>query len=267
MWLWEMVFVCGQFARSTSGKIDVKFLGILEIERKTDILAFAAFLISILSIGYNVKSFVQGSNAVLFPPASLVVAAVKYERGGPSYISLISSFSYSNKANKDYSSIIMNEVANFKIGSKTPALGWNAFVGATTDTSVLDLTGTIKPIFRNIAAPFVVTGGNGESHETLLTSQTIACRVNQDGCDEDYNFVKVTEFSREFVAVREEGGPSSVPFEVQLAAELIGQGVWRGAEREVVRCVIMIRLKDLADLEDDSIGYFARPCVNNLVNE
>jgi hypothetical protein len=238
----------------------MKLLGVLEIDNKTDVLAFTAFLISVVTLSYTFKSFIEGADIMLFEPPSIVVAAAQYETDGPPYVVLISRFSYLNKGDKDYSAIVTSEKAKFRIGDQWIEHDWNAFVASTTAAGVFNLGGKIKPIFRDVAAPFVVAGGDSKSHETFLAPRTITCPSADAGCDENRNFAKLDSFISEFVPLMQEGGPKALPFEVTLTAETAGEGLLRDDAREEVKCVAMIRLQDIRSLQGERDPFFTRPC-------
>jgi|GEM_PF-6941364 len=50
----------------------LKVFGILEIGRKTDILAFAAFFLSISSLVYQTVGFIRGPDVALIGPRQVI---------------------------------------------------------------------------------------------------------------------------------------------------------------------------------------------------
>jgi len=239
----------------------MKLLGILEIENRTDILAFAAFLMSLLSVGYTIKTFLVGSNVILFRPNSVIFVAVKYHNLSDPYIATIANFSYSNDGDRGYSSIVMRESVEFTVNGNVIEQDWHAFVATTTQQGIFNLSGEIVPVFKDAAAPFVLDGGNSQSHETFMASRTVACVTNQDGCDVDRAFVTVENFTRHFKRLRE-GSQETMPFRVTLTSDIRGDGIFRGSDTEHVKCVLMIRVQDLDSLQNETSGYFSRPCVD-----
>lgn len=248
----------------------MKFFGILEIENKTDILAFTAFLISLISIGYTIKSFVQGASINLFQPTSLIVAASSFEEEGERYIVSIARFAYANKGDKGYSAMIMDEKIRFKIRSsesdkdeeKLITQDWHAFVATTTKEGVFNLSSEIEPVFKSEAAPFVLPGGDSESHETFFASRPIFCKTDQ-ACDEGRNYVKLHEFRLMYDLFKEkkENTDRAFPFMVTLESHVEGEGLL-GQENEKIRnCTVMVRARDIDDLIDRDKGYFSLPCI------
>ena len=250
----------------------MKFFGILEIENKTDILAFAAFLMSMLSILYTVNSFVSGSDVVLFAPSAIIVISVNYEKVNQNdsqsepdnidrYIAMIARFSYSNRGAVDYSSMITNEKINFEIGDKNIEQDWHAFVATKIQSGFFDLSADIEPVFRDFASPFVLKGGSTRSHETFFASRTVMCNNNDETCEADRNYVPLTVFLEKFQSLKEESGPNVIPFDVELVSRVVGEGPFRTTNFEKVTCRIMIRLQDIENIEEEDKRYFSRPCV------
>ena len=248
----------------------MKIFGILEIENRTDILAFTAFLISLISIGYAIKAFVQGASVNLFQPTSLIIAASSYDEGGERYIVSIARFAYANSGKQGYSALITDEKIRFKIRKEEPekektiTQDWHAFVATTTKEGVFNLSSQIKPVFKSEAAPFVLPGGESESHETFLASRPIYCRTDQS-CNEDHNYVTVDEFRWTFdkFMEKQENADRPFPFMVTLVSHVEGEGVLGLHKIKTRNCTIMVRAKDIDGLidEHEDKGFFTLPCI------
>ncbi len=94
----------------------IKLLGI-EIDRKTDILALAAFLISVSTIIYTISIFIQGHKVNLIPPETIMLKKETYETDGEPYIAVIATMAYVNSSKGGFNVVIKKEKVSFKIKS------------------------------------------------------------------------------------------------------------------------------------------------------
>ena len=82
----------------------------IEIERKTDILAAAAFVLAILGVLWQVWAFAQGAKVNIFPTDQLLimnseVLKKNFPRGGP-YVLFSATMSYVNQGQAGYNATI-----------------------------------------------------------------------------------------------------------------------------------------------------------------
>lgn len=159
----------------------MKFLGI-EIERRTDILAMAAFLISIGSIIGQLALLIRGADIVLDGPRQ-VVLLFEEPMGGRGYLNVISSQIYVNKGTPGYDDILKREalLLQFKehhIELKAQESVWST---ATGDKLILKQ--------RTQWKPEKINAGDFVSNETLFVPYPSHGSLNRDK-----NFVGVSQF-------------------------------------------------------------------------
>lgn len=163
--------------------MNIRFLGI-EIERKTDILAFAAFLISLSSIIYQISVFFSGPQVTLAKPRQVVLYMLPAPDAKEHRLILISTVAYVNKGQTGNNAVVLQESVSFSLEGKPYVYTWHQFVSlamvptpATTDTPD---GRKIEIVQSRTAAPFVVPGGGAEAHETLF-----AARFDEDFVDQE----------------------------------------------------------------------------------
>ena len=140
--------------------MSIKILGI-EVERKTDILALAAFVISISSIFAQTINLLQGPDVVLENPKQILFKSEAYS-DGVEYLRISANLVYLNKGSPGYDDIIKGEEAFVRIGDVTFSLAAQDYVKSTNNNEVL----TIEII--SAADPVQVKSGGIESHETYF---------------------------------------------------------------------------------------------------
>lgn len=226
----------------------MKFIG-LEIQNKTDILAFTAFLISLLSISYNVKTFLSGARIELIEPSSAVLIATASPATKDAVLTAIVRYSYVNTGETGYSALIDRETARFTPpGLEELTLTWHVFVVTTTEDAIERLGGKLIPRIESSAAPFVLSGGGSTSHETFLAPQK--------------NHIAVSDFVNAFEMLRKEGSFGTLPLKIFLSARIQNHGIFRRRIHLTKTCTVQIRLQDLEALQNpEGRGYVARPCL------
>ena len=254
----------------------------LEINRKTDVLAVTAFLISVVSLSYSFRLFLQGAEMVLFQPTSLIIAAANYTRddgganGDDRYLVFITRFAYSNKGAVGYSGLVLGEYLDFRLSKRGPNASrseesellthdWHAFVATTTKDGVFSVSSEMTPEFKSEAAPFVLAGGSSLSHETYFAARPRVCSGSGTLCEENRNFVPLADFLKWLRPLRlEDGGEEAIEFGVTLRAVVEGEGAFRGRSAKRRTCTTYLRSQDYDALLDPAISYTALPCLEGI---
>lgn len=190
----------------TELKGGVRFLGI-EIERKTDILAASAFVISIAGILYQLLGFFERPGIVQFPPEQLLFFSEK--SGNGYYVHAGAQVSYVNKGREGKNAVVKLERMVFDLGDKTYELKWQFFdqFGNNGD----QLTHADKP---EPALPIVLRAGEAISKETHFAPRTLPV-VDQGDLTTAYkNFLPWNDFIAELSKVKE--------LDVRIISELYG---------------------------------------------
>jgi len=99
----------------------------LRIERKTDILAFAAFLIAITGTANQIFHEARGPNIKLFQPNGIIFHFFDYGNE-KKFLRLGLRSSYINSARRDYTGVVLNEYIVFEINDKKYKQVWGDLV-------------------------------------------------------------------------------------------------------------------------------------------
>jgi hypothetical protein len=201
-----------------------RFLG-LEIGRKTEILALAAFLMSISGAMWQIQSYLSGPVVRLFPSDQIVVTNANklgraYEGEQP-IVRFIAILPYVNQGASGYNAIIRRESIQVLIGDRTYEHRWYAFVTSDVKDGALD----VKK--ESDARPFALPAGSSVSHETLFAPWEVDCEPNQKGCNPARNFLTWDAFLADVVTLKR--------MEVVTTAEIYSHSSVRS------RCTILFR--------------------------
>lgn len=136
----------------------MKFLGI-EIERKTDILAMAAFLISTGSIIGQVALLLRGADVILDGPRQIVLFFGE-RMGSKNYLNAISTGIYVNRGTPGYDDILKSEKLHLRLNKQEIQLRAQHSVESTREGD--------KLVFQRKTPwkPARIGAGDFVSHET-----------------------------------------------------------------------------------------------------
>jgi hypothetical protein len=136
----------------------------LEISRRTDILALAAFMISLGGITYQFYIFFEGADVKLFPPQKVSLSAYSLPNSAAGEIVVVNSaMSYVNRGRIGHNAIIKSESVTFKIGEEEYEQKWLNFESWDLKDSKLERKQ------KGDAYPVPVNAGSGESHSTSFS--------------------------------------------------------------------------------------------------
>jgi hypothetical protein len=192
----------------------MKILGI-EIERKTDILAMAAFLISMSSILGQFALLIRGADIALDGPRQ-VALLFEEPTSGRGYLNAISTQIYVNNGTPGYDDILKAEELTLQAKGQTISLKAHESVSSTDSGD--------KLIFRQRAQwkPEKIKAGDFLSNETLFVPYP-----TRDALKRDANFIGAKEF-KSFLGLANE-------LKIALKAETYG------GETIVSECYIATR--------------------------
>jgi hypothetical protein len=149
----------------------MKVLG-LEVATKTDILALAAFLISLTTASYQLFSFLAGPQVIIAHPRQVLLYFSATADSPDKQLNIISTLSYVNRANSGNNAVVLDERVKFSLGDTNYVYSWHEFVVTRFQESQLEwhLEGERRLMIdgAQTAGPFVVNGGGATSHETLF---------------------------------------------------------------------------------------------------
>jgi len=166
-----------------------KFLG-LEVERKTDVLAATAFLLSVIGIGYQVLNFMRGPDVVVFPSTQLLIMPFTYSTANTNeYVRFAADFAYVNKGEAGYNAIIKSEKIRFTLGTNVYEQQWQSFESFTSTNN-----GSLVSISSSIVQFQTVNGGGCVSHETLFAPRSTILNKSDKYVTDFNNFLTWNEF-------------------------------------------------------------------------
>lgn len=139
----------------------IKIFGIelIEIEKKTDVLAFAAFVISIGGLITQSVNLLKGSEVLLEPPKQIVFYEYKHSET-KKYLAISAMMTYLNMGSSGYNDITKIEEAFIFIGDKTIKLTAQKFTSSSREGEKLIFKKTIDSV------PVQIKSGSVVSHET-----------------------------------------------------------------------------------------------------
>lgn len=173
----------------------LRFVGLL-VERKTDVLALTAFLISATTITINIWALARGPEVRVVNPGSYVLFEnVCYEAP---FIQFVFNLSYINAASKDFSDTLLEEYAVIRISGDTYGFS-SEFIGETSSSSKFDTLENVDcgrlignevaalpgMVVRQISEPHPVQlqGASGFGHTVVFTPYQKLCSEKKVSCD------------------------------------------------------------------------------------
>jgi hypothetical protein len=182
--------------------MSIRFLGI-EVDRKTDILALAAFLMALAGILYQFVGYLEGPDVKLFPPEQVLIFTKKMV--SDEYVVFAAPMAYVNKGQPGYNAAIKSESIRYKLGGKTYEQKWQEFVYTGSTDNELEVTK------QSDAHPLAINAGSTLSHETRFSPRSIRIKGNQDQ-DLNKNYMRWEDFLKEIATIKE--------LELELCAEV-----------------------------------------------
>jgi hypothetical protein len=186
-------------------KSGFRFLGI-EIARKTDILAAAAFLISIMGVSYQLYGFAASPTIVQFPPEQLLFFPEK--SGNGIYVHGGAQVTYVNKGREGKTAVVKLQRMIFDLQGKTYELKWQYFDNFSNAGNQLVRLEKPEP-----AVPIVIKAGEAVTKETHFSPRTLPV-VSQNDSTPYKNFLSWDQFVSELAKVKE--------LDVRIVSEFFG---------------------------------------------
>lgn len=167
----------------------------LEIERKTDILAFAAFLLALSSVIYQIHSFLKGPDVKMFPPEQVFITAFSYPGTG-FYVRFGARLAYVNEGRLGYNDVLRRESMFYSLGGKEYEQTWQTFESFDLKESKL------IPHYISDAHPITINAGSAVSHETYFAPRSVRCTSANRDCNKWKNYLKWDDFIKELSKVQ-----------------------------------------------------------------
>ncbi|WP_375589009.1 hypothetical protein ABWH89_18950 [Hoeflea alexandrii] len=140
----------------------------IQIERKTDILALSAFLLSAGGIatqaGLFLYVFWRGPVVEMFPPERILIRANDLNRLEDTWVRIGSRMAYTNSGSVGYNTVLRKEIIKLEIDGKIYRQSWQSF---ETFDYVDD---TLVSVKSEPANPIPVVAGSALAHDTYFFS-------------------------------------------------------------------------------------------------
>jgi hypothetical protein len=207
----------------------------LKVARKTEIIALAAFMISISGVLWQLLNYARGPVIGLFPSDQVTMtAANKLGRnyaGQDNLFALIATMAYVNEGDTGKNGVIRREYIAFDLGDRHIEHRWYEF--GTSDVQ----DGSISFKRSGEASPLPLTAGSAISHETLFAAWENDCEKMPAGCDVGGNFVKWDDFLKAIKANNQ--------LVISTSADIYP------SKRLTASCVVRLRAWEIAILEKE----------------
>src|SRR5262245_59350604 len=131
----------------TSSRERINLLGI-QIERKTDILAFAAFLLSLSSIAYQGASMLRGARVTLLAPRQVTIYLRQFGHESEDYLTFLTSMEYVNSGPPGMNDVVAEESVSFTLAGRSYTHVWHQFVSAVDRKEEGEGSGSPKGDYR-----------------------------------------------------------------------------------------------------------------------
>lgn len=152
-------------------------MAFLKISRQTDILALAAFLLSLSGVIYQVSMFVRGPVVTLHPPQQVLIFAYTPPQGIEAIVRFNARMTYVNTGHVEHNAVVKRESMTFKLGDEKFTQEWESFAIPVPHSP--ELTWDKK----DEAHPVPVNAKSSESHQTSFTPYPIR------GIDDNRKFI------------------------------------------------------------------------------
>ena len=138
----------------------MKMFGI-EIERKTDILAFAAFVMSVGGLLMQMINLIKGPDIVMEPPRQILIESIENDKK-ITHIRFSAKLIYLNKGSPGYDDIVKSETAVVIIGDRNIQFQAIKYIVSKVENNKLKIASLSD------ADPVQVKSGQVVSHETYF---------------------------------------------------------------------------------------------------
>ena len=165
----------------------------IQVDKKTDVLALSAFLLSVAGIISQLLILsvvtLRGTAVSLFNPDQVLFKADAFEKDGERYLRIGARMAYTNSGATGYTAVIKRETVTMDFGSGFAVRQqWQSF--ETFDIVDQKLTS----IERKPANPMPIEAGSAESHDTYFVPFREWCDQGAKECDEWRNYLSWSGF-------------------------------------------------------------------------
>jgi len=210
-------------------------LGPLSISRTTDILAFVAFILSVIGLIAELRDYVRGPDIVLLPPEQIVIgnSSKLGQNFGSDVVVITATMSYVNVAPPGFNAAIGKEYLRFTFDGREYQYFGHEFGTVGYDSEKKKDRYVKKEDF----GPFAVNAGSAVSHETLFVPHPIRCDHGDQKCKRRLPMLLWDKFKKDMARNTE--------IEITLVADVYGKTT------TLARCKAVLDKYDIPALADD----------------
>jgi hypothetical protein len=139
-------------------------IGLFLIERKTDVIAFVALILSLISFMLALAWVFQRPDPVIIPPRGIDLFGMSHPGRDQQTLGLSAVVSYANRGGVDQPWIVLDEQVHFQLEEGGPRLtltGGGHSVSVAVEDRLIELSEQSRP-----ASPFRIPGGDVVAHPT-----------------------------------------------------------------------------------------------------
>jgi hypothetical protein len=159
----------------------------LVVVRRTDLLAAAAFVLSITGLSYQLWQFVRGANPQMYNPDTLYVFFDRYANGIVA-TRIAGQLSFTNNGDAGHNAIIRDVSAKVTVGKRVFDENWLSFAKVTRSDTEQNFS------IKESAHPMVVDGGSASSYLVTFSPRVNDCVESSAICNQAQDFVSDVDF-------------------------------------------------------------------------
>jgi hypothetical protein len=186
----------------------------ITIERKTDFVALAAFLLALVSCVTQCVSSMRGARVAVLGPDRVVLYS-DVAPGGQPIVRIGAPLAYANTAEQSYGAILARETVILSVGGVTTQQVWNSF-GTLGRANGQETVTSSAP-----ATPQTISGQSVSSHVTLFAPLLHECSPRDPACTPTSDYVTPKTLSHQLQLQR--------PIHLQFESHFFGGDIKRYA--------------------------------------
>lgn len=168
----------------------------INIKKETDVLALAAFLLSLVVVVSQIflfgYFFARGPDVKLFMPDQVLIKAGHLNKKGKLYVRIGAPMAYINSGGTGYNAVISREIVTLFLDTgQVFQQKWQSFQTFDIDEDGSKLI-ALEP--KRSANPFSVNAGSSVSHDTYFIPFRIQHNESCRKCNEWENYVNWDDF-------------------------------------------------------------------------
>jgi hypothetical protein len=125
----------------------------IEVDRRINFLALAAFILSLSGITCQIRAFLQGADLCLLPPEQVLLVTTAYNTN-TNFLRIAARMAYINRGAKGYHEIVKREGVSFCLGGKAYHQNWQNFVESCSLTGKPELKHKSSTMPTRVGATF-----------------------------------------------------------------------------------------------------------------